>query len=482
MAQKKNYSRYFIILQEDEKGFAFASDKLPSGYAKLEIKNDKCKISFYVQNLKNDGTAYFMVLVCGKKDTKNILNLGELNIDDHGRAEISKEYPIENIANTNISADRVVGAAIVKLKDENIISIMSGFSSTDIPDWKGYPMKIGDIEEEKAIPVTEKEETREKNLFEAYEEKIEEIKQTDNSDILNTDDAKADIEQDIEKDTQPKQNTMQRPAEKQPGTYKPEAPASAEEPQIAEEPKAPENPKIAEQPAQQHKEQNESREKKWQDELPGYSEMPEYFNGPGCYPGHEGMPWLNPMFNTVYPQYRQMDYYAPREDSYFDSCNADYMQYMDYLQQSERDERKNHCKYDEEKFFDNLVEELKEESDICSAIKKCRWFKVPVSNYCDLFKTRDFYKHSMIYYPMVGYYPYIRKHQHFLIGYKYDENNKIKFIIYGIPGAKNRKEQPFEGMSGFVTWVPLKSPQEKDGYWLLFYDFRTSTILIPTDY
>lgn len=478
MAQKKNYSRYFIILQEDEKGFAFASDKLPSGYAKLEIKNDKCKVSYYVQNLKKDGTAYFMVLICGKKDTKNILNLGELNIDDHGRAEISKEYALENIANTNISADKIVGAAIVKLNEENIISIMSGFSSTDIPDWKNYALVKGDIEEAKVIPVPEKEETREKNMFEVYEEKIEDSKQPEKDSVQGICNEDTNIEQEPVKEE--KEDIERDMVEQE--SAEPEAQGQIEQ-KLEDQPEDQLEDQLENQRDEDEKPMNE--EEKWYDKIPGYSEIPEYFNGPGYYPGHGGLSWFNPLYNTVYPQYEQMDYYGPREDIYSDLYDADYMQYMNCLQQDERDEHKPHCKYSEEKFFDGLIEEFKEENNVCEAIKKCKWFKVPVNNYYELFKTRDFYKYSMIYYPMIGYYPYIRKHQHFLIGYKYDKNNKIKFIIYGIPGLKNRKDQPFEGMSGFVTWVPEKSSErqaEGAGYWLLFYDFRTSTILIPTDY
>lgn len=71
LTQKKSYSRYFIILQEDEKGYSQASDKMSSGYAKIEIKNDKCKISYYVQNLKKDSSPYYMILICAKKVRKS---------------------------------------------------------------------------------------------------------------------------------------------------------------------------------------------------------------------------------------------------------------------------------------------------------------------------------------------------------------------------------------------------------------------------
>lgn len=44
LANKKSYSRYFIILQEDEKGHSISPEKQSSGYAKIEMKNDKCKV------------------------------------------------------------------------------------------------------------------------------------------------------------------------------------------------------------------------------------------------------------------------------------------------------------------------------------------------------------------------------------------------------------------------------------------------------
>ena len=46
MASNSRLYRNFIILQEDERGYASANDKSLSGYAKIEAKGDICKISF----------------------------------------------------------------------------------------------------------------------------------------------------------------------------------------------------------------------------------------------------------------------------------------------------------------------------------------------------------------------------------------------------------------------------------------------------
>ena len=141
MTTKKSYSRYFIILQEEEKGYSLASDKLPSGYAKFEIKNDKCRVTYYVQNLKKETGPYHMILICNKKDIKKIIKLGELNIDDHGRTEVVYEYNNEDIDSSGIGVEKVVGAAIVKFADTNIIPVMVGFITTETQeDWKQYSL------------------------------------------------------------------------------------------------------------------------------------------------------------------------------------------------------------------------------------------------------------------------------------------------------------------------------------------------------
>ena len=183
MTQKKSYSRYFIILQEDERGYSLASDKLPSGYAKLEMKNEKCKISYYVQNLRKESAPYYMMLICNKKDVNKIIKLGELNIDDHGRAEVSYEYEVDDICNTGIAMDKIVGASICRLIEGNIISVMCGFASTDIPQWKRFEI----VQE---APQNDVEEIREedKSIFDKYEEKIENGKNNEDVDKIKEED------------------------------------------------------------------------------------------------------------------------------------------------------------------------------------------------------------------------------------------------------------------------------------------------------
>jgi hypothetical protein len=133
-------------------------------------------------------------------------------------------------------------------------------------------------------------------------------------------------------------------------------------------------------------------------------------------------------------------------------------------------------------FFRDLAKGFEEFNNDFDGISKCKWYKVHVDSINDMNDIYDYNKYNLVYYPMIGYYQYIKKYKHYILGYKYDSKDNIKYIIYGIPGTKRIADQPFGGSSGFVSWVPANKGQEDEndmGYWLMFYDFRTSEIVIP---
>ncbi|MBL4936063.1 hypothetical protein JK636_09840 [Clostridium sp. YIM B02515] len=450
MAQKKSYSRYFIILQEDEKGYALASDKLPSGYTKLEIKNDKCKVSYYVQNLKKESAPYYMLLICNKKDVKKLLKLGELNIDEHGRAEVSYEYPVENVANFGVGVDKIVGAAIVRLMNSNIIPVMSGFASTDIPEWKGFSIIESELKRqeeaqeekvEKAVEVkaeAKKEEQREeskeeqRNIFDEYEKKIEEEKVKDKEEEIKVIEEMPRNEAAQIEISNNEENIEEIEIDPEDERHKKKCKKDSCE--IKHEEKHEEN--CEEKHEEKHEENCEEKHKEKHEEK--------------CEEKHK--------------------------EKHEDKCE-------------EKKEHKHEYKCDENYPKDNIsmlfmdvADGFEELQGICSEIKRCKWYKVPVYRPEDMTSCAHYNKYTVAYYPMVNYYPYIRKHGHFILGYKHDKDNKMKYLVYGVPGTKSRIDQPFGGRTGFVTWVPLVEGEEEEnsqGYWLMFYDFRSSTIVIP---
>ncbi|MEW8995443.1 MAG: hypothetical protein AB2376_13325, partial [Clostridium sp.] len=141
MPSRKSYNRFFIILQEDQKGYGLDSNKTPSGYAKLETRNDKAKASFYVQNLKKQKGPYCMILIVQGKTGKELVNLGQINIDNGGKADVSNEFDANNLANTNISMDNVQGAAIGRINSDKVMPVMVGFTGgEELKNWHTSPI------------------------------------------------------------------------------------------------------------------------------------------------------------------------------------------------------------------------------------------------------------------------------------------------------------------------------------------------------
>jgi len=429
LAQKKSYSRYFIILQEDEKGYSLASDKIASGYAKLETKNDKCKISYYVQNLKKEKTPYYMMLICNKKGIKNIIKIGEMNIDDYGRADTCYEYPINDVAGSGIAMDKVSGAAIVRILDNNIIPVMSGFSSTEIPNWRSFTViedrgdeAKDDIKEDESKisenEIVEQEvEKKEKSIFDKYEDSIEKAK---------SDREKTEVEKDNEEDKQfieeieNEQSQEDDQKSKEVFVDKKEEPISDDvfESKIRED----------------LQEENVTLEEELEEE------------------------------DSLY-----IDNFA---EKHCEKSKASDHKCEDRCMNG------NYRRNSQGNFFNKLVYGFKEIKNLNKELKRCKWYKVPANSIEDMYNMDDYSRYALVYYPMIGYYPYIKKHLHYLTGYKFDKNNKVKYLIYGIPGTNSKKDQPYGGKSGFVTWIP-KEGKDKMGYWLMFYDFKTNTIVIP---
>ncbi|HDK7175726.1 TPA: hypothetical protein PTV31_002311 [Clostridium botulinum] len=409
MAQKKNYSRYFIILEEDEKGYSLGVDKSASGYVKLENKNGKCKISYYVQNIKKQSSPYHMVLICNKKGSKDIIKIGEMNIDEYGRADICYEYPVDNIGNCGINADKISGAAIVKFLDSNIISVMSGFSTTDIPAWKSFSI----IESKERKKEDIKEEKVNKTIFDKYEETIEEIKTKDNN---------------INKDEDNKVESVQEHKEKNLHS---------------------ENREKGKDIKESNEKDLDSKDREKDRDIKGFNE-------------------------------KDLDSENREKGKDIEESNEKDLEKTKKAIGKNEDEKRNKQNIPiglEGKYFRSLVEDLDTVDNITDEIKNCIWYKMDVKDEDDMRNTCNYDKFMVLYNPMLGYYSYIKKHGHYILGYKCDSSGNMKYLVYGIPGDKTRKDQPFKGKSGFVTWI--ESKENNLGYWLMFYDYKTNNILIP---
>ena len=430
MAHGKLY-RSFIILQEDEKGHSIANDKPLSGYAKVEVKNDKCKVAFYAQNLKKDYGKCTMILICNKKDTEVLLDLGTMNISPQGKAEISIEFDANNIGNSGVSYDKVVGASLCK-KDGGILkSLMCGFLNGEKPtsNWKNYKKlacvkqeakkmeapKVNEVKQAKEAQTVEKPATTmpKEKVAPALEkvapttekvapvtEKVMPVKETvekakestepkngcgcakprskydeyenyiDNSDI-----EKGEIIRDAT--SKKEDENSDKPEEEREEQVKLEE-DKREERFVLEEDREEKQTKVEE-------ERRENKAKLEDDERDKYvkaevNEKEEYINPEGYerrkYAGSEE---------------GQIGKYTYQEDE------------EDFTLRGTLGE-----------FFEAVVDSL-EQTRCTNEIRKCKWYKVPVKTFDSMCNIADYNKYTALYYPMTNYYPYISKHGHFLV-------------------------------------------------------------------
>ena len=390
MASNNRLYRNFVILQEDERGYANSDDKTLSGYSKIEAKGDKCKISFYAQNLKKDNDNYYMMLICCKKDIKQIINLGPIEVSDTGKAEVTKEYNVSNIGGLDIQFDKISGTAIAKFKDGIPVFVMCGFLNGQQPteNWKNYTIvKAKEIKIRATEKVAEKEHKKEPRKPEI---KVKESKEKSIGDTV-IEEAKVTVVEEVKEDIT--------------------------------------------------SEEIERSEEKLIDNDEGKVTKEEYYKREN----------LRGKFEDYEDEIEDSKEFNPTTGKIRGSIGE---------------------------YFETIVDGFDRDYDSIDELKYTKWYKIPVHDLHEMCNMSDYNKYTLAYYPMLNYYPYIKKHGYFMIGYKCDSQGNLKHIIYAIPGKKDKDEQPYDGRTGFVTWVNLNG-KDNEGCWLMFYDFKNSTVVVP---
>ena len=408
MASNNRLYRNFVILQEDERGYSNSSDKTLSGYSKIEAKGDKCKISFYAQNLKKDNENYYMMIVCCKKDMKQIVNLGPIEVTDTGKAEATKEYNVSNIGGLDIQFDKISGTAIAKFKDGIPIFVMCGFLNGQQPteNWKNYTIvKAKEVRLRATEKVAEKENKKEPRKPELKVEKSKD-KAIENHVV------EAKVNEDI----------------------------------ILEK-----TERIEEEKEEAVKEATKEAIKEVVEEVVEVKEVQEVEN-----------------VEEARRRYFQRENLRGKFEDYEDEIEAS----------KEFDPVSGKIRGSIGEYFESIVEGFDRDYDSIDELKYTKWYKIPVHDLHEMCNMSNYNKYTLAYYPMLNYYPYIKKYGYFMLGYKCDSQGNLKHIIYAIPGKKDKDEQPYDGRTGFVTWVSLNG-KDRDGCWLMFYDFKNSTVVVP---
>lgn len=431
MAAKKSYNRYFIIFQEEDKGYGMGPDRPPTGYAKVETRNEKSKVTVYVQNLKPfepDECLYKCYLISHQDGKDCSAYLGIMNVDDLGKGESSWETGYENAFDSKIPIDKFNGAAIVAEREgaAGVIAPLAGYMSKEKFDWRSV-IPVGKQAQEINDTLEEHAEEEEKVLseeaakFQEYEENILETSEvlTEEENVALHDGVGV-VETETKDDKSAAQEDTRDMTE---NIQKTEEPREIQETQEVVEDKA---------------------------------------------------------------------VHSEREDM-STTENADSVGRVDDVKADSRSKHKEHkyeypccfnCfKYDFRRILKKMLEDILddyENTDKHKELKGCRLWKVDMEKYkrdgykMTMYPCYDLVFYPMMYNPLYDYYRYIRKHGHYLFGIKHDKDGKVAAIIYGIPGRNTASDQPFEGRTGFLKWISWGGDK---GYWIMMYDPMTGIII-----
>lgn len=447
MSQLNKLYRNFIILQEDERGYSISNDKTLSGYSKIEAKGEKCKISFYAQNLRSDSDDYCVLAVCSKKDTKQLVNLGKLTISDGGKAEVINEYFLDDIGGIGLSFDKVTGAAIAKMRNGIPLIVMCGFINGEQPtdNWKNYRVvnASNDKPKEKIEYIKREDKKKDKKDKEKVLPKGKENNE-DKTKYMNKkeEDSCSENEYKIKSMHKKEENNYKENESKMDYVHKKEQDTDKEN-----------EDKIK----YTHKKEVNVDEcmcekNQWNEKSSKGNPFNENINNKNPFGDYE----TNTRFS--------------RKSNKFDD-------YENKIEELSGDFK---IRGSVGEYFEGIANGFEVLSNEYREIKNCKWYRVPVKDLDDLCNVTNYNRYTVVYYPMLNYYPYIRKHGYFNLGFKCDRDGNLRYIVYGIPGNRSLDEQPYEGKTGFVTWINREN-RNGMGSWLMFYDFKNSTVVVPME-
>lgn len=446
MAAKKSYNRFFIIFQEEDKGYGTGPDRPPTGYVKVETKSDKSKITVYVQNVKpfeNGECLYKCFLISHQDEKDSVAYLGIMDIDELGRGESSWESSAENAFDTKTSIDKFNAAAIVAEREGMgvIVAPLAGYMSKEKFEWRSkIPLQkhnevketVQEVKEEK---ITCEEPYEEAAKFEEYEKQISEM--VSSKDGL-------------------------RPAK---GVKEP----VSEEIDVSEDRSETKEIKIPEDESEtDNRDINNTDDSKNED-------YEEYVDND--FEEEDDEIRNKHKHDNKYCEHKCEEYKYDKKD--YKNYDDDYNEYMGYS--------KYDCRNMMKKLLEDILEEY-EEVDMHKELKDCRMWKVDMNKYRkDKNKIYKYPCYDLIFYPMLNnpycnYYHYIRRHGHYLFGIEYDRKRQagraLRRLVFGIPGSNNIFDQPFQGLTGFTTWIPSSS-KSTEGYWIMMYDPMTGMVSQP---
>ncbi len=427
-----NEDRKFIMLQEDDKGYGVNS-KRPTGYTKIEPKNFKNRIFYFIQNLNNDNT-YILGLIVRNDSKIEILSIGEVKPDNNGKIDVSYDFD-------DTLSEALCGSTIF-LKDTkgNIKYPLSGF----LTNKKLFNWKVNSFRSVKSKPFR-----RENFSFDKKKDKVK-------KEILDMNEPNDKLEDNLPKeDKKPEDLKNKEPLKEEINIIKEDIPEgdmhdneegiskykSQKGGSLMEKHKS----EVALREDKKQSKKTHNNYKKYEEEIK--SDIKDSVN----------------VIKKIKEHINSLKDIAHENNGEFEGLIKGLISSIFKI----RNEVEPDYNY---RFFFNILNEFEEMESLNQ--DNYRFFRVDVDNFSQMENIRkiDNVKYSIVYHPMMFMYPYFRDKGYFVIGLNYDGNGTSN-LVYGIEADETNKDNlPYDGRTGFRNYI--YDYENSKIYSIMEYDYK----------
>lgn len=424
---KRRYKRYFVILEEEDRGFSTSSSEGVKGYGKIEVRNDKGTLSLYCQNLRaleEKKESYRLYLISTKDAIKPIvIDIGPISADNNGRGEIIWTFNAENVKGSKRTLENFdTMALVVETLEESqrVVAPLVGYIHKEKTSWKSILQK--------ELYFSNK--SRQEKTFETFKEKaLQEPLET--NEIKDINDVKEDSKE-VNKIQVDERNTEFQ------SNVKPEELMDNEEATKEEEVIIYEDMAIQEEVITKD----------------------------------EGVMREETIAITESSPLEVEDIKSHKEHSFQEDWDVETTVLQQYIEATLKI-------FPRVELFDRNLRNYKWWQIQYNTQTIYRSY-MPFISHLEILHNPYYYHYP--YYYTSEYQNQLYRYQHYIFGIAYDEEKRAKYYVYGIPGKRTIEDQPYGGETGFIYWHPYNYTglsQEDFGYWLLHIDANTNGVVEP---
>jgi hypothetical protein len=431
---KSRYHRNFLIFNQEDSGYGSGHE--PTGYAKIEVKDGRGKITVSVQNLKEEQGGGFgtgrlgynvYILRCDDEQVCPIF-IGPIPLN-RNKGELEWGFDPENVAKTGNSIEKFNVIAVIAKRKESISSSikcpLAAYKEKKI-NWKDKVKVL--LDETKPVREEIDKEIDEKlDIYSKFqgglESKHKDYEGVKPADTLRMDDGKnLEYHKSFNIDKKSTYENLN---------------------QFDNDYSSANIYKESETPSK--KSDSEGIEFDEKNNIPGCT-----YNGEGC-PQQAGTMGYNPCIN----------------------CFANNMNNI--VQPDTDSEQSKSTEGSMERLKRNLDKYFEISDPFGSRRKDYKWWKVGNPVYLNNILYQCNIKTPLLFNPLVMMSHF--KYRYLIIGIYTDKIRRREYIVCGVPGVYEMDEKPFGDM---CRWVQLEGNRPKYGafgYWLVYIDPKTGNFL-----